>query len=472
MTRREWRIRRCLRLARNWAVFLAACGAAVALMTSGILWLLPKAHALIAGPEAFVARNYDGTEYQLNLADARLVLVNGNLPLDAEPAPALAVADDATGQQLEAEAAEQYRAMAAAAAADGITLELVTGYQDVSAREAAFDARKQVYLEKGLSEEEAAAYAACVCPPANASEQATGYAADILSPDCTEKTTRFADTRAYRSGEFRGKMEALAGVRSYLQGIRQDYVVLSDSDLIINLPLADVFAAHLESGADITAVCTANGGFVDNATYLTLESDGAIGQVWCAPTTPRGHRSLEIYILSKQLLLTLVDECSAQDKYSFRRDVLAGMTGRLKLQSYVWDGYAAQLRSVQEYYDRSMELLQGSIRAELFAAARPILAKEDDEASSYFAPGSRVKNSLVADGCTIEGSVENCILFPGVTVEKGTELRDSILFKGTRVRDGVTLRYVITDKYVEVLPGRTLMGHESYPIVISKGSIV
>ena len=190
----------------------------------------------------------------------------------------------------------------------------------------------------------------------------------------------FADTRAYRSGEFRGKMEALAGVRSYLQGIRQDYVVLSDSDLIINLPLADVFAAHLESGADITAVCTANGGFVDNATYLTLESDGAIGQVWCAPTAPRGHRSLEIYILSKQLLLTLVDECSAQDKYSFRRDVLAGMTGRLKLQSYVWDGYAAQLRSVQEYYDRSMELLQGSIRAELFAAARPILAKEDDEA--------------------------------------------------------------------------------------------
>lgn len=197
MTRREWRIRRCLRLARNWAVFLAACGAAVALMTSGILWLLPKAHALIAGPEAFVARNYDGTEYQPNLADARLVLVNGNLPLDAEPAPALAVADDATGQQLEAEAAEQYRAMAAAAAADGITLELVTGYQDVSAREAAFDARKQVYLEKGLSEEEAAAYAASVCPPANASEQATGYAADLLSPDCTEKTTRFADTRAY-----------------------------------------------------------------------------------------------------------------------------------------------------------------------------------------------------------------------------------------------------------------------------------
>ena len=95
------RRRHRIRLVRNWTVFLLSCGAMMAVMTGGILWLLPKAHALIAGPEAFVARNYDDTEYQLNLADARLVLVNGNLPLDAEPAPALAVADDATGQQLE-----------------------------------------------------------------------------------------------------------------------------------------------------------------------------------------------------------------------------------------------------------------------------------------------------------------------------------------------------------------------------------
>lgn len=197
MTRREWRIRRCLRLARNWAVFLAACGAAVALMTSGILWLLPKAHALIAGPEAFVARNYDGTEYQLNLADARLVLVNGNLPLDAEPAPALAVADDATGQQLEAEAAQQYRTMAEAARNSGIALTLETGYQDAAARQAAFDAAKQAYLEKGLSEEEASAKAALTVPMPEASEYATGYAADILAADSAAKDETFAQSRAY-----------------------------------------------------------------------------------------------------------------------------------------------------------------------------------------------------------------------------------------------------------------------------------
>ena len=197
MTRREWKIRRCLRLARNWAIFLAACAGAMALMTSGILWLLPKAHALIAGPESFTAQTYDGSDYRVNLADPRLVLVNGNLPLDEEPSPELAVADDATGQQLETEAAEQYRRMVQAAAGDGITLTLVTGWQDAEARAAAFEARKQVYLDRHLSEEEAAARAASILPRAEASEQATGYGADILCPDCTEKTTAFADTRAY-----------------------------------------------------------------------------------------------------------------------------------------------------------------------------------------------------------------------------------------------------------------------------------
>lgn len=282
----------------------------------------------------------------------------------------------------------------------------------------------------------------------------------------------FADNRVYRGGEFRGRIEALAGVRSYLEEIRQDYVVLCDSDLIVNLPLSNVFAAHLASGADITAVCTADGGFAENATYFTLAPDGAIEQVWCAPSRPRGHRSLEIYIMSRALLLALVDECAAQEKYSFRRDVLAAMCTKLRLQSYVWDGFAAQLRSVQEYYDRSMELLHAPIRAELFCAQRPILAKEDDEASSYLAPESRVKNSLIADGCTVEGTVENCILFPGVTIERGAQAYGCILMKGTCVRRDASLRCVIADKGVEIGAERTLTGHENYPLVLSKGSVI
>ena len=141
LTYQQWKRRKMLRLARNWGLFLAGCAAVVALLTGGILWLLPKVHGLLAGPKVFAASVYDGTDYVFNAADARLTLVNANLPYTAEPAPLLDTADEVTGQQLEAEAAMQYRSMAAAAQADGVSLILVAGYQDADTRQAAYEAR-------------------------------------------------------------------------------------------------------------------------------------------------------------------------------------------------------------------------------------------------------------------------------------------------------------------------------------------
>ena len=183
LTYQQWKRRKMLRLARNWVLFLAGCAAVVALLTGGILWLLPKVHGLLAGPKVFAASVYDGTDYVFDAADARLTLLD--------------TADEATGQQLEAEAAMQYRSMAAAAQADGVSLTLVAGYQDADTRQAAYEARVQTYRDKRKSEEEAARLAATIQPAANANEHGTGYAADILSADNPQQDTSFAETRAY-----------------------------------------------------------------------------------------------------------------------------------------------------------------------------------------------------------------------------------------------------------------------------------
>ena len=191
------RRRRRLRILRNWALLLSGCAGAMALMTSGILWLLPKAHAMIAGPEVFQARQYDGSGFTAQLSDQRLTLVNANLPYEAEPAPQLAVADDATGQQLEAEAAAAYREMAAAALADGVSLRLVSGYQDAAARQAALDRCRQFYLDKGRTQAEAEALAATLVPAADCNESGTGYAAEILSLEYENADAGFAEDRAF-----------------------------------------------------------------------------------------------------------------------------------------------------------------------------------------------------------------------------------------------------------------------------------
>ncbi len=285
----------------------------------------------------------------------------------------------------------------------------------------------------------------------------------------------FADDPAiaHYNREYRGKMEALAGVRSYLEGIRQSHVVLADSDIVINIPLQDVYQAHLASGADITAVCTSDVSGPGDVTYFRLNEDGRINEVLYPLNNPAGcHRSLEIYVLSKELLLSLVDECMSHDQVSFRSAVLQGKASALHLQSYVWDGYAAQIRTLKGYYMRSMELLNPAIRREVFPASRPIHTKERSEASTYVDPAGTCCNCLVADGCTIEGTVENSILFRGVSVAKGAEVKDCILMQDVAVSRDAVVHHVIADKNVVVMESRTLMGHENYPMTIAKNSKV
>ena len=270
---------------------------------------------------------------------------------------------------------------------------------------------------------------------------------------------------------FRGKIEALAGVRTYLDEIRQDYVALMDGDLVVNLPMTDIFESHIKSGADVTVVCGNDSFATEDGTYFEMNRDGRITEVLYHLHTPRGYRGLEVYILSKQLLKDLVDECAAKDQFSWRKE-LQTRKDSLYLRSYIWSGFAAQIRSVQEYYDRSMQLLDPAIRAELFTPERPIRAKGADKPSTYVGANGRCVNSLVADGCRIEGTVENSVLFPGVVVEEGAVVRNCVLFKEDVVRKNAQLSYIIADKDVEVLADRTLMGHATYPIVLAKGSIV
>ena len=271
---------------------------------------------------------------------------------------------------------------------------------------------------------------------------------------------------------FRGKMDALADVRSYLDTIRQDYVVMMEGDLVVNLPLSDIYENHIKSGADITVVCGNDSFETENGTYFEIDHEGRVTDVLYHLHAPRGYRGLEVYVLSVQLLKDLVDDCNSRDEYSWRRDVLQAKKDPLHLHAYIWNGFAAQIRSVQEYYDRSMQLLDPAIRRDLFCPERPIRAKGADKSSSYIGPEGHCHNSLVADGCNIEGTVENSILFPGVVVEAGARVRNCVLFKDTAVRRNAELAYIIADKSVEVLPDRTLMGHSSYPIVLAKESKV
>ena len=276
-----------------------------------------------------------------------------------------------------------------------------------------------------------------------------------------------------RNGEYLGRMDALAGVYSYLEHIRQDYVILAGGDVAVNLDVKDVFETHIRTGADITAVCTpVPRGDPRDSVYFTVDDDNVITDIYAHPVNPVGCESMEVYVMSKSLLMSLVEHSIAHNVSSFSEGVLMNVGKRLKLMSYCFTGYAARLQSVAGYYARSMELLDPAIRSDLFNPMRPVKHKDRSDPSTYYGPMSKSVNSLVADGCVIEGEVENSILFRGVHVEKGAKVQNCILMQSTVVRQGAVLKYTITDKNVHVNAGRMLMGHETYPLAIGKGEIV
>ena len=283
----------------------------------------------------------------------------------------------------------------------------------------------------------------------------------------------YAQNNSTMAGSFKGRMDALAGVYSYLENIRQDYVVLATGALAINFPLKEMFRQHLSSGADVTALCTHEPKCDPKGTnYFTIGKDGVVSDVIVHPMAASGIEALDVYIMSKDLLMSIVDHCSTHNIYSFSNGVLLGMLGKIKMMPYFYDGYAARLQSVPNFFSRSMELLDPKVRADLFVPERPVKTKDQSNPSTYYGADAKAVNSLISDGCIIEGEVVNSILSRSVRIAKGARVENCILLQGTDVQEGAVLRYVITDKNVRVNPGRMLMGHETYPMSVEKNEIV
>ena len=273
-------------------------------------------------------------------------------------------------------------------------------------------------------------------------------------------------------GEYRGSMEALSGVYDYLEDIRQEYVLLAWGDVAINLPVNEVFEQHKNSGADITMVCTPTlKGAPRFSEYVEVSEEGRITDLSVHPTSAdKALESLEIYILSKRLLMDMVDYCSAHDVSNFSRGVLQPRMKSLKMMPYIHKGYAGRFQSVGDYFQRSKDLLDPAVRADLFNPARPIRTKDQSNPSTYYGPGARAVNSLVADGCIIEGTVENSIIFRGVKVGQGAVVKNSIVMHGSVIDDNAQLDYVILDKDVLIKDGRRLAGYLTYPVYVPKKS--
>jgi glucose-1-phosphate adenylyltransferase len=273
------------------------------------------------------------------------------------------------------------------------------------------------------------------------------------------------------------RLEALMGVTGFISRCTEEYIVLSDCDAICNIDLNEILEDHIKKSADVTIV-TRTVNFKkeipsDGATEIKCDENGFATEVSAYIDYDRSAEiSTNIIVANRLFLLNAINEASAHGYSHFYKDIIARKVKTSRINCYHYDGIYLQISSLESYFRCSMQLLDPEVRNGLFQRESPIYTKLRNSAPTVYTNDSKVTNSYVADGCVIEGTVENSIIFRGVHVGKGTVVKNSILLQDTFTGSNVSLNCVITDKNVVIRNNRVLSGHESMPFFISKGAMV
>ena len=280
----------------------------------------------------------------------------------------------------------------------------------------------------------------------------------------------------YGNGLYRGRLEALAGVKPFIQNADAEYVIMADCDCVVNMDLKKVVDYHEEKGADITVVYgkkTFTPEQTKTRTILKLNDQGEVYDVLIRPEMLGCFdASMNIFVLSKEFLLKIISESASRNLYSFEVDILQHRIKEFKVYGYCFDGYYSQIDGIQAYYQANMDIMNRDNRKALFNLDDPIYTKVRDEAPAKYGIEASAKSSLIADGCIVEGTVENSVLFRGVKIGKGAVVKNCILMQDTVVGDKCELNYVIADKNVKVGNYKSFGGTIDYPVFINKDSAV
>lgn len=291
--------------------------------------------------------------------------------------------------------------------------------------------------------------------------------------------TAYDNASVDRNNGYTHRLESLMSAYNFISRSKVDYFILSDCDTVCNIDFRDVIDYHIENHADITIVA--------KNTYLTAEEasgstivetdeNGRVVDLLYRPANFEGNFNLclNIFVLKREYLVNILLESIARGYHSLTQDIIVRNKDTANFIMYSkFDGYFATITSLDKYYRCSMDLLDPKINADIFGIKnRPVFTKVKNFVPAKYLGDCSVKNSLIADGCVIEGTVENSIIFRGVKIGKDAVVKNCIVMQDSYIGDGSSLNCVICDKNVVIKNGRTLSGHETHPFSIGKGTII
>lgn len=255
--------------------------------------------------------------------------------------------------------------------------------------------------------------------------------------------------------------------RAYLERTRRELVVVSASSKIYNIDFREVAEQHEKTGAVITLLYKhiPDGAGVHDMD-IVCDSRGRVTGI--GRTGPgEANRFMDAFIIDRELLLKLTDWYSAMD-YLDLLEIIQENLDKLSVYGYAFQGYVRAIDSAADYMAASMDLLNPQVMEELFMGQRRISTKVQDAPPVKYSSSAVVRNSMIATGCIVKGTVENSIIFRGCTIEEGAVVRNSIIMANGTIAKDVLVENVICDKFVRISDGVRLFGSAQKPLIVTR----
>lgn len=275
---------------------------------------------------------------------------------------------------------------------------------------------------------------------------------------------------------FTNRVRTLEAISRFIENTNEEYVLLSDCNMICNINFKKVIKFAAEKQADITLVYMDSEipKDVDDVAVLKIADDGKVEDlnITSGPQKKCSY-TYNITLIRRTLLLRLIKQCCEKNKTSFRKNLIKDNLQKYKVYGYKFTGYTHIVSSMGQFFKANMDFMDRNIMDELFRNSnRPIYTKVRDDMPARYAFDSKVNNSLIANGCVIEGEVKNSVIFRGVHIEKGAKISNCVIMQDTKIGKNAKLSYAILDKDVIVENNMSLAGYGARPLYIGKATII
>lgn len=275
---------------------------------------------------------------------------------------------------------------------------------------------------------------------------------------------------------YQGDLTCFYEQLDYLERSREKYVLVSGSSSICNIDFRLAVEFHEKMNADITVIYNQIPlGYDDFIHCTTLETDlndRVLDMEVNAAKIKTNKIAMGMYLIGREKLIDLIDGAVARGESDFVKGIVVKNLHNLQVYGFCHQGYLGRIHSISSYYHHNMALLRPEVWQEIFFQHGLIYTKVKDEAPTNYSETAEVKNTLLANGCQIEGQVHESVIFRGVKVHKEAVVRDSLIMQNCEIGEGALLENVICDKEVKITKGKRLIGEKRYPLVIKKRTVI